>query len=244
LPPRLLLAPASPSQPPPPNYIGITLPFDASSTLYVEGLPPDATEREVGHVFRKFEGQGFQSIRMRGIESNKNPGTSLFLCFAEFDNPHQATVAMYGLQGYRFDPSKPDGAPLKISYSKSKSGSGARGPPSNRAAPPAAAGGGYPERRESGNGGGGGGGGGGGRDERYDERYDRGRGSSGYGNDDRGQSYDDDGRGEPYEDEGRHHERRRGYDDERRDDYEESERGDDDVFRSADHVTMQGVTDT
>ena len=65
-----------------------------------------------------------------------------------------------------------------------------------------------------------------------------------YGNDDRGQSYDDDGRGEPYEDEGRYHERRRGYDDERRDDNEESERGDDDVFRSADHVTMQGVTDT
>ncbi len=35
---------------------------------------------------------------VKGIESNKNPGTSLFLCFAEFDNAHQATVAMAGLQ--------------------------------------------------------------------------------------------------------------------------------------------------
>ena len=40
-----------------PNYLAMQLPLDASSTLYVEGLPPDATEREVSHIFRRFEGQ-------------------------------------------------------------------------------------------------------------------------------------------------------------------------------------------
>ena len=39
-----------------PNYMSAQLPRDASSTLYVEGLPSDATEREVAHIFRRFEG--------------------------------------------------------------------------------------------------------------------------------------------------------------------------------------------
>ena len=51
---------------------------------------------------------------MRAIESNKTPGTNLFLCFAEFDNAHQATVALYGLQGYRFDP-KSENSGIRIS---------------------------------------------------------------------------------------------------------------------------------
>jgi len=42
--------------PMPPNYLSAQLPRDASSTLYVEGLPSDATEREVAHIFRRFEG--------------------------------------------------------------------------------------------------------------------------------------------------------------------------------------------
>lgn len=94
----LLLINALTTQPQPINYTGISLPHEASSTLYIEGLPPDATEREVSHIFRRYEGHGFQSIRLRPIESNKNPGTNLVLCFAEFDNAHQATVALYGLQ--------------------------------------------------------------------------------------------------------------------------------------------------
>ena len=85
-------------QPSAPNYLALQLPLDATSTLYIEGLPADASEREVAHIFRRYEGHGFQSIRMRGIESARSPGTTLFLCFAEFDNAHQATIAMYGLQ--------------------------------------------------------------------------------------------------------------------------------------------------
>ena len=108
------------------------LPPEASSTLYIEGLPTDATEREVAHVFRRYEGAGFQSVRMRPIESARNPGTSLFLCFAEFDNAHQATIALYGLQGYRFD-AKAEGSSsgIRISYAKNKAarGSAPRGLP-------------------------------------------------------------------------------------------------------------------
>jgi len=217
-------------QPVPPNYMGLSLPHDASSTLYVEGLPPDASEREVAHIFRRYEGLGFQSIRMRGIESNKNPGTSLFLCFAEFDNPHQATLAMYGLQGYRFDPVNRDkDTSIKISYAKSKT---SRGPPS---------------------GGGGGRGGGGGalppphpsyndrpppRDDRYDDdrRMDDDRRGSSYHDDDRRMSDDDRGRGGYRRDTREHAD---GY----RDEYEDSERGDDDVFQRADQVSFHGISD-
>lgn len=127
-------------QPQQPNFLSMQLPPDASSTLYVEGLPPDATEREVSHIFRRFEGQGYQSIRMVARESSKMPGKTLFLCFVEFDNAHQATVAMHQLQGYRLDKNSPEPG-VKIVYAKSRSG---RGLPSAvgavRAPPPAPSG--------------------------------------------------------------------------------------------------------
>jgi len=91
------------------------LPPDASSCLYIEGLPSDATEREVSHIFRRFEGQGYQSIRMIPRESSKS-GSKLFLCFVEFDNAHQATVAMNQLQGYRVDKTV-DSPGIRISFS-------------------------------------------------------------------------------------------------------------------------------
>ena len=61
--------------------MGLSLPHDATSTLYIEGLPADASEREVAHIFRRYDGHGFQSVRMRAIESSKSPGTNLFLCY-------------------------------------------------------------------------------------------------------------------------------------------------------------------
>lgn len=39
------------------------------------------------------------------------------LCFVEFDNKYQATIAMHALQGYRMD--KNDSKGLTISYAKS-----------------------------------------------------------------------------------------------------------------------------
>ena len=225
------------------------LPPDATSTLYIEGLPSDATEREVSHLFRRYDGMGFQSIRMRAIESSKAPGTSLQLCFAEFDNAHQATIALSGMQGYRFDV-KAENSAIRVSYAKSK---GSRGPPPPRAPPPSYDGGFAPrepprgdDRRGDDRGGSGGGGGGapymGGGDDRYDD--DRGR-------DDRQGGYDDDrGRNDYDDDRGRGGERggyrrdAREHHDGYREDYEDSEVGDNDVFQRAEQVSMHGITDT
>ena len=188
------------------------------------------TEREVSHLFRRYD--GFQSVRMRAIESSKAPGTNLFLCFAEFDNSHQATVALVGLNGYRLDP-KVEVSAVKISYAKAK---GARGPPPPRAPPPQYDGGygatqympreaGGPPREERRGG-----------DER--DRYD----------DDRRGGYDDRGGGRDERDydgdDRRGYRRGQEHDDRYRDDYEDSEVGDNDVFQRAEQVSMHGITDT
>lgn len=47
------------------------------------------------------------------------PGKNLYLCFVEFDNAHQATVAMHQLQGYRLDKNTSDPG-LKIVYAKTR----------------------------------------------------------------------------------------------------------------------------
>jgi len=96
----------------------IVLPPDASSTLYVEGVAHDATDREVSHIFRPFP--GFQTVRTFTRESRKYPDSTYLLCFVEFDNKHLATNAMQMLQGYKFDLSKlKEGSSnrgLRISY--------------------------------------------------------------------------------------------------------------------------------
>lgn len=62
---------------------------------------------------------------MAAKPSSKNPGTNLFLCFAEFDNAWQATVALSGLQGYRFDV-KVDKSDIRIRCSLITGGHGAQ----------------------------------------------------------------------------------------------------------------------
>jgi len=103
-----------------PNYsfpnVFPQLPADASSTVFVEGLPSDATEREVAHIFRPFP--GYQSLRILTKESKQNPTRLYNLCFVEFDNKYQATFAMNHLQGYRFD--KDDSKGLTMSYAKTE----------------------------------------------------------------------------------------------------------------------------
>jgi len=115
----------SPQQNPPqvsshPNYgypnMFPALPSDASSTLYVEGLPADATEREIAHIFRPFP--GYQSLRILTKESKQNPSRVYNLCFVEFDNKYQATFALNHLQGYRLD--KDDTKGLSMTYAKSE----------------------------------------------------------------------------------------------------------------------------
>ncbi|KAF0898307.1 hypothetical protein E2562_007159 [Oryza meyeriana var. granulata] len=73
------------------------LPADASSTLYVEGLPANCTRREVSHIFRPFV--GFREVRLVNKESRHPGGDPHVLCFVDFDNPAQATLALEALQG-------------------------------------------------------------------------------------------------------------------------------------------------
>eukprot|EP01098_Paradermamoeba_levis_P006335 TRINITY_DN262_c0_g1_i3.p1 TRINITY_DN262_c0_g1~~TRINITY_DN262_c0_g1_i3.p1 ORF type:complete len:146 (-),score=28.23 TRINITY_DN262_c0_g1_i3:138-575(-) len=111
-----------PSYPPVPTPQGLPgsvyppLPSDSSSTLYVEGLPLDATDREVAHIFRPFS--GFQSLRTLTKESKTNPTRNYKLCFIEFDNKYQATVALHSVQGYKMD--KYDTKGINITYAKTE----------------------------------------------------------------------------------------------------------------------------
>eukprot|EP00352_Strombidinopsis_acuminata_P000830 CAMPEP_0176343844 /NCGR_PEP_ID=MMETSP0126-20121128/4231_1 /TAXON_ID=141414 ORGANISM="Strombidinopsis acuminatum, Strain SPMC142" /NCGR_SAMPLE_ID=MMETSP0126 /ASSEMBLY_ACC=CAM_ASM_000229 /LENGTH=62 /DNA_ID=CAMNT_0017689961 /DNA_START=1823 /DNA_END=2011 /DNA_ORIENTATION=+ len=58
------------------------IPKHATNTVYVEGIPMDASEREVAHIFRPFS--GFKSVRL--IPREKKPDEKVILCFADFEN--------------------------------------------------------------------------------------------------------------------------------------------------------------
>ncbi|XVF53345.1 hypothetical protein PTKIN_Ptkin05aG0092000 [Pterospermum kingtungense] len=72
------------------------LPPDASSTLFVEGLPSDCTCREVSHIFRPFV--GYKEVRLVSKESRHPGGDPLILCFVDFVSPAHAATAMDALQ--------------------------------------------------------------------------------------------------------------------------------------------------
>lgn len=86
------------------------IPSSATNSLYVDGIPFDSNEREVAHIFRPFP--GFQSVRL--IPKKTKSGREFFLCFVDFENSLQSTIALNTLQEYRF--SKKDKKGLKISY--------------------------------------------------------------------------------------------------------------------------------
>ena len=85
----------------------------ASNIVYVEGIPTDATHREVAHIFRPFPGD--KGIRL--ITKEKN-GENTLLAFVDFENIIQSTICINTLQGYRFD--KGDLIGLHLSYGVSK----------------------------------------------------------------------------------------------------------------------------
>lgn len=106
----------------------ISLPPDATNTLYVEGLPPDSTKREVAHIFRPF--LGYEEVRLVTKESKRRGGDPLILCFVDFVNPACAATALSALQGYKMDEHEPDSHILRLQFSKHpgpRSGSGPRG---------------------------------------------------------------------------------------------------------------------
>lgn len=86
---------------------------NATNIVYVEGLPLNATEREVAHIFRPFP--GFKSVR---IITRDKAGEKSVICFADFDDILQSTICINTLQGYRFD--KNDLVGLHFSYGVSK----------------------------------------------------------------------------------------------------------------------------
>ncbi|KAG5067390.1 hypothetical protein JHK86_011121 [Glycine max] len=76
-----------------------SLPPDATSTLFVEGLPPNCTRREVARadIFRPFV--GYKEVRLVSKESRQPGGDPLVLCFVDFLSPAHAATAMEALQG-------------------------------------------------------------------------------------------------------------------------------------------------
>eukprot|EP00029_Vermamoeba_vermiformis_P009420 TRINITY_DN468_c0_g1_i2.p1 TRINITY_DN468_c0_g1~~TRINITY_DN468_c0_g1_i2.p1 ORF type:complete len:222 (-),score=55.35 TRINITY_DN468_c0_g1_i2:142-807(-) len=69
--------------------------YQASSTLYVNNLPSDATERELTNLFRFIP--NFVQVRMIHKEGKNS------FCFVDFRDPDSAYVARSLLQGYRMD---------------------------------------------------------------------------------------------------------------------------------------------
>ncbi|KAH8492229.1 hypothetical protein H0E87_021701 [Populus deltoides] len=106
----------------------VSLPPDASSTLFVEGLPSDCTRREVSHIFRPFV--GYKEVRLVSKESRHPGGDPLVLCFVDFLSPAHAATAMDALQGYRFDEHDRDSFNLRLQFARypgARSGGGHRG---------------------------------------------------------------------------------------------------------------------
>ncbi|OAY67947.1 RNA-binding protein 1 [Ananas comosus] len=105
-----------------------SLPPDASSTLFVEGLPSNCTRREVSHIFRPFV--GFREVRLVNREPRHPGGDPHILCFVDFSTPAQAAVALDALQGYKFDEHDRESPNMRLQFSRSpgpKSSGGPRG---------------------------------------------------------------------------------------------------------------------
>ncbi|MBA0768731.1 hypothetical protein Gotri_017514 [Gossypium trilobum] len=92
------------------------LPPDASSTLFVEGLPPDCTRREVSHIFRPFV--GYKEVRLVTKEPRYPGGDPIKLCFVDFLSPSHAATSMDALQGYIFDEHDHDSVKLRLQFAR------------------------------------------------------------------------------------------------------------------------------
>ena len=90
-----------------------------NSSVFVEGIPKDATEREITHLFRPFI--GYRSLRFVP-RPGKNP-----MCFVEFETVEQASAALNGLQGYQIDLKDPTDKGVRLEYAKSKTHGGGLG---------------------------------------------------------------------------------------------------------------------
>eukprot|EP00931_Biecheleriopsis_adriatica_P034679 TRINITY_DN2000_c0_g1_i1.p1 TRINITY_DN2000_c0_g1~~TRINITY_DN2000_c0_g1_i1.p1 ORF type:complete len:242 (+),score=54.12 TRINITY_DN2000_c0_g1_i1:95-820(+) len=76
---------------------------EPNRTLFVENLPPEATDTMLSMLFRQYP--GFQEIRLI-------PGRNV--AFADYQNEYQAGMAMQGLQGFAMTPE----VKLSLSYAR------------------------------------------------------------------------------------------------------------------------------
>merc|ERR1711920_582498 len=76
---------------------------EPNKILFVENLPPEATETMLSMLFRQYP--GFQEIR---LIAGRN------VAFADYQNEYQAGMAMQGLQGFAMTPS----VKLSLSYAR------------------------------------------------------------------------------------------------------------------------------
>ncbi|MED6185906.1 DNA-binding protein jumonji/rbp2/SMCY [Stylosanthes scabra] len=97
----------------------VPLPPDASSTLYVEGLPSDSTRREVARILFVVDSD-FHDIEVRLVskESKRRGGDPLILCFVDFANPACAATALSALQGYKVDELNHESSHLRLQFSR------------------------------------------------------------------------------------------------------------------------------
>ncbi|KAD4386266.1 hypothetical protein R6Q59_009518 [Mikania micrantha] len=94
----------------------LRLPADASTTIYIEGLPSNCTRREVAHIFRPFV--GYKEVRLVSKESKHRGGDPLIISFVDFTTPACAATALSALQGYKMDEHDPSSAILRLQFSK------------------------------------------------------------------------------------------------------------------------------
>ena len=76
------------------------MPKTASSSVLVEGVPSDATEREVAHIFRPF--QGYITVRIipaDRAEDSDNSRVDGPLCYVDFESNVDDGAALHLIQG-------------------------------------------------------------------------------------------------------------------------------------------------
>ncbi len=85
------------------------------TTVFVSKLPPDTTQRELGHLFRPFN--GYISLRFQQRE-HPNPFKRAF-AFVEFDTVENAAACIAAMQQYYF--SEDDDVPITVEFAVSTS---------------------------------------------------------------------------------------------------------------------------
>jgi len=78
-------------------------------TLFVSGLPADATAREVAHAFRQYQGY----LRLKVVQKQDHA-----ISFVTFETPEQAQFVADALTGYTFD--EQGGSYLAVKFAQNK----------------------------------------------------------------------------------------------------------------------------